>query len=144
MELLSKILNSTQNEIIIYVIAFIFGSAILFFLARSGGDVKTSLNALELVKVMLHNSLGAKADGILDIWIEGLKMIQDGEFSNEDKVDQFVRYIRLGATSKGVELTDEDVEKIELLVLSTLEQFINKKPSQIKTVVNKFNAMNHR
>ena len=71
-------------------------------------------------------------------------MIQDGEFSNEDKVDQFVRYIRLGASSKGVELTDEDVEKIELLVLSTLEQFINKKPSQIKTVVNKFNAMNHR
>ena len=71
-------------------------------------------------------------------------MIQDGEFSNEDKVDQFVRYIRLGAISKGVELTDEDVEKIELLVLTTLEQFLSKKPSQIKTVVNKFNAMNQR
>jgi hypothetical protein len=46
--------------------------------------------------------------------------------------------------SKGLELTDEDVEKIELLVLSTLEQFVSKKPSQIKTVVNKFNAMNQR
>lgn len=144
MEFLSKILNSTQNEIIIYVIAFIFGSAILFFLARSGGDVKTSLNALELVKVMLHNSLGAKADGILDIWIEGLKKIQDGEFSQDDAVDQFVRYIRLGCAQKGIELSEEDVDKIHLLVLSTLEKFTNKKPKTIEIAVNKFNAMNHR
>jgi len=73
-----------------------------------------------------------------------LKMIQDGEFSNEDKVDQFVRYIRLGAISKGVELTDEDVDKIHMLVLSTMETFIGKKPKQIEIAVNKFNAMNHR
>ncbi len=144
MELVSNFLKSTQNEIIVYVICFILGSVVFFFLAKSKTESSAALQTLEVIKLVLRSKLGEKADGILDIWIEGLKMIQDGEFSNEDKVDQFVRYIRLGATSKGVELTDEDVEKIELLVLSTLEQFINKKPSQIKTVVNKFNAMNHR
>lgn len=144
MEFLSKILHSTQNEIIIYVLAFIFGSLILFFLARSGGDIKSSLNTLELIKVMLHSKLGPKADGILDIWIEGLKKIQDGEFSQDDAVDQFVRYIRLGCAQKGIELSEEDVDKIHLLVLSTLEKFTSKKPKTIEIAVNKFSAMNHK
>ena len=86
--------------------------------------------------------MGSKADQILDIWIKGLELIQDGEFSSEDAVDQFVRYIRLGAAEKGIELTEEDVDKINMLVLSTLENFTGKKPQQIKAVVNKFNAMN--
>ena len=86
--------------------------------------------------------MGSKAGKILDIWIEGLNKIQDGEFSVSDGVDQFVRFIRLGASSKGVELTDEDIEKIEMLVLSTLETFTSKHPKQISTAVNKFNAMN--
>jgi hypothetical protein len=45
---------------------------------------------------------------------------------------------------KGIELTEEDTEKIELLVLSTFEKFVSKKPKQINIAVNKFNAMNHR
>jgi hypothetical protein len=31
-----------------------------------------------------------------------------------------------------------------MLVLSTLETFVGKKPKQIEIAVNKFNAMNHR
>ena len=142
MEFLSKLLNSTQNEIIIYVLAFILGLVVLFFLAKSGVDVKSSLNTLELIKLMLHNKLGDKADGILDIWIEGLKKIQDGEFSEDDAVDQFVRYIRLGCAQRGIQLSEEDVDKIHLLVLSTLEKFTSKKPKTIEIAVNKFNAMN--
>lgn len=142
MEFLAKLLNSTQNEIILLILAFIIGSVVLFFLARSGADVKSSLNTLELVKVMLHSRLGDKANGILDIWIEGLKKIQDGEFSEDDAVDQFVRYIRLGCAQKGIELSEEDVDKIHLLVLSTLEKFTSKKPKTIAIAVNKFNAMN--
>ncbi len=144
MEKVLSLLTSAGNDLLLYGILFVVAVFVFTFLVKNQTDTKNALNTLQIIKIVLSSKLGDKADGILDIWIEGLKMIQDGEFSNEDKVDQFVRYIRLGATSKGVELTDEDVEKIELLVLSTLEQFINKKPSQIKTVVNKFNAMNHR
>ena len=142
MEFLSKLLNSTQNEIIIYVLAFILGLVVLFFLAKSGFDVKSSLSTLELIKLMLHSKLGDRADGILDIWIEGLKKIQDGEFSEDDAVDQFVRYIRLGCAQRGIQLSEEDVDKIHLLVLSTLEKFTSKKPKTIEIAVNKFNAMN--
>lgn len=144
MDFLTKILNLTQNEVILYILAFIFGTVILFFLAKSGTDIKSSLNTLELIKVMLHNKLGDKADGILDIWIEGLKKIQDGEFSKDDAVDQFVRFIRLGCVQRGIELSGEDVDKIHFLVLSTLEKFTSKKPKTIEIAVNKFSAMNHK
>ena len=70
--------------------------------------------------------------------------IQDGEFSKDDAVDQFVRFIRLGCVQKGIELSEEDVDKIHMLVLSTMETFMGKKPKQIEIAVNKFNAMNHR
>ena len=139
---LSHFLSKTQNEIIFYVIAFVVGSIVLFFLAKSGSDVKSSLNTLELVKLMLQSKLGDKANGILDIWIDGLKKIQDGEFSEDDAVDQFVRFIRLGCAQRGIQLSEEDVDKIHLLVLSTLEKFTKKKPKTIEIAVNKFNAMN--
>ena len=144
MEFLSNFLNSTQNEIIVYVICFIHGSVVFFFLAKSRSESSAALQTLEVVKLVLRSKLGEKADGILDIWIEGLKKIQDGEFSQDDAVDQFVRYIRLGCAQKGIELGEEDVDKIHMLVLSTLETFVGKKPKQIQIAVNKFNAMNHR
>jgi len=144
MELVNNFLKSTQNEIIVYVISFILGSVVFFFLAKSKSEGAAALQTLEVVKLVLRNKLGDKADGILDIWIEGLKKIQDGEFSKDDAVDQFVRFIRLGCVQKGIELSEEDVDKIHMLVLSTLETFVGKKPKQIEIAVNKFNAMHNR
>jgi len=141
---MEKLLTAVQNDFILLIICFVFGSAFLFFYAKTRAPISDTISSLELVKIFLANALGKKGEAILDIWIEGLKKIEDGEFSNEDAVDQFVRFIKLGAAQKGVELTEEDTEKIELLVLSTFEKFISKKPKQINIAVNKFNAMNHR
>ena len=144
MEFLSNFLNSTQNEIIVYVICFILGSVVFFFLAKSKSEGSAALQTLEVIKLVLRSKLGNKADGVLDIWIEGLKKIQDGEFSQDDAVDQFVRFIRLGCVQKGIELSEADLDKIHILVLSTLETFVGKKPKQIEIAVNKFNAMHNR
>ncbi len=141
---MEKLLSSVQNDVILLIICFVFGSAFLFFYARTRGRVAETITSLELVKVFLSNALGDKGEAILDIWIEGLKKIEDGEFSSEDAVDQFVRFIKLGAAQKGVELSEQDTEKIELLVLTTLEKFVSQKPKQINIAVNKFNAMNNR
>jgi len=144
MEFINHFLKNTQNEIILYVICFILGSVVFFFLAKSKSEGAAALQTLEVIKLVLRSKLGDKADGILDIWIDGLKKIQDGEFSQDDAVDQFVRFIRLGCAQKGIELSEEDVDKIHMLVLSTLETFVGKKPKQIEIAVNKFNAMNNR
>ena len=139
---MEKLLTAVQNDFILLIICFVFGSAFLFFYAKTRAPISDTISSLELVKIFLANALGKKGEAILDIWIEGLKKIEDGEFSNEDAVDQFVRFIKLGAAQKGIELTEEDAEKIELLVLSTFEKFVSKKPKQINIAVNKFNAMN--
>ena len=141
---MEKLLTAVQNDFILLIICFVFGSAFLFFYAKTRAPISDTISSLELVKIFLANALGKKGEAILDIWIEGLKKIEDVEFSNEDAVDQFVRFIKLGAAQKGIELTEEDTEKIELLVLSTFEKFVSKKPKQINIAVNKFNAMNHR
>ena len=108
MEFINHFLKNTQNEIILYVICFILGSVVFFFLAKSKTEGAAALQTLEVIKLVLRSKLGDKADGILDIWIEGLKKIQDGEFSEDDAVDQFVRFIRLGCAQKGIQLIDSN------------------------------------
>jgi hypothetical protein len=52
-----------------------------------------------------------------------------------------VRFVKLGASSKGIELSEDDLEHIRVLVDSTLDVFVGKKPQEINIAVNKFNKM---
>lgn len=142
MQILKHLFSNTTDTILFYLVIFSLVSSGLFYLARLRSGSAVVLNTLQIIKVMLSSKLGSKADALVDIWIEGLKKIQDGEFSREDGVDQFVRYVRLAAANKGVTLTEEDVQHIASLVSSTLDIFLGKKQSEISLGVNKFNAMN--
>ena len=125
MEKLMSIFTNTQNDLILFLICCVIGIAVLTYLAKFTADTKVTLNTLQVIKIVLEAKLGSKAGKILDIWIEGLNKIQDGEFSVSDGVDQFVRFIRLGAASKGVELSDEDIEKIEKFDVKLIDQDVN-------------------
>lgn len=142
MKLILDFLTHTGNTLIVYAILFVVGSSVLYYLASLKSESAVVLNTLQVIKIMLRSKLGDKADTILDIWIEGLKKIQDGEFSEADGIDQFIRFVRLGASSKGLNLTDEEVEMIKTLVGSTLETFLNKKKNTLDNGVNQFTAMN--
>jgi len=144
MQILNHVFSNSADTILFYLITFSIVSAALFYLAKLRSGSAVVLNTLQIIKMMLSSKLGSKADALIDIWIEGLKKIQDGEFSREDGVDQFVRYVRLAAANKGVLLTEDDVQHISQLVSSTLDIFIGKKQSEISLGVNKFNAMNNR
>jgi len=124
-----------------YILIFLIGSVILFHLSKLKNERQVALNTLQIIHMVLKSKLGDKADMLVSIWVEGLKKIQDGEFSNADGVDQFVRYLRLAAKVNGIELSDADVESLSTLVLTTLQTYIGKKPKEIDIVVNKFTAM---
>jgi hypothetical protein len=124
-----------------YVLIFLIGSVILFHLSKLKNERQVALNTLQIIHMVLKSKLGDKADMLVSIWVEGLKKIQDGEFSDADGVDQFVRYLRLAAKVNGIELSDADVESLSTLVLTTLQTYIGKKPKEIDIVVNKFAAM---
>ena len=142
MEHIIHFLTSSGNSVLLYATVFIVSCSILYYLAGLKSESAVVLNTLQLIKILLSAKLGSKADMLIDIWIEGLKKIQDGEFSKEDGIDQFIRFVRLGASTKGISLTDEDVEHIRILVGSTLSIFLGKKQNTLIQGVNKFNALN--
>ena len=92
----------------------------------------------------MYASLGPKAAELIDIWIEGIQMIQDGEFSQEDGIEQFVRYVKLAATSKGVNLSDTETDALRTLAETTLKVFVGKKKSEVVAAVKAFNSPNYK
>jgi len=145
MDLITKLTSIATGhllELIPFVIMLIVTSFVLFLLSRSyKSESKIALDTLLVIKSVLSAKLGTKGTLLVDAWVSGLQKIQDGEFSDDDKVDQFVRFLRLAAANEGVNLSDEDVNNIHTIVLSTLDLFIGKKPETIAIAVNKFNAM---
>jgi hypothetical protein len=123
------------------VILFVVGSFIFYHLAKLKEQRGVALTTLQIIETVLRAKLGDKASKILNIWVEGLKLIQDGEFSKDDAVDQFLRYLRLNAAQNGIELSDEDINSLHTLVLSTLDTFLGKKPAEIQRTVNQFAVM---
>lgn len=129
------------DNIVGQVVLFVVASFILYHLAKLKEQRGVALTTLQIIETVLRAKLGDKASKILNIWIEGLKLIQDGEFSKNDAVDQFLRYLRLNAAQNGIELSDEDINSLHTLVLSTLDTFLGKKPAEIQRTVNQFTVM---
>ena len=75
MELITNFLKNTQNELLLYVICLVLGCVVFFFFAKVRTETSAALKTLEVVKLVLRDKLGDKAEGILDIWIEGLKKV---------------------------------------------------------------------
>jgi hypothetical protein len=144
MDFVIEFLTKNISSIGTYILFFLLGSAVLFHLSKLKNERQVALSTLQIIHAVLKSKLGEKSDMLISIWIEGLKKIQDGEFSDEDGVDQFVRYLRLAAKNNGIELDEADVQAISTLVLSTLQTYVGKKPKEIDIAVNKFNIMIHR
>ncbi len=143
MEALIKSLTSHISSVLPVAIICLVTIVGLFLLSRGyKSESQVALDSLFVIKNLLAAQLGEKGGLLVDIWIRGLQNIQDGEYSEADKIDTFVRFIKLGAANEGVTLSEEDLQRIQQLVITTLELFVGKKPTTIAVAVNKFNAMN--
>jgi hypothetical protein len=143
MEALIKSLTSHATSVLPVVIVCVLTIFGLFLLSRGyKSESQVALDSLFVIKNLLASQLGEKGGLLVDIWIKGLQNIQDGEYSEADRIDTFVRFIKLAAANEGVTLTEEDLQRIQTLVITTLELFVGKKPTTIAVAVNKFNAMN--
>lgn len=129
---------------LLYVVVAVVACVVLYFLSKHKTKSNIALQALIIIKTFMYASLGLKAAELIDIWIEGIQMIQDGEFSQEDGIDQFVRYVKLAATSKGVNLTDTETDALRTLAETTLKVFHDKKKSEVTAAVKSFNSLNYK
>lgn len=141
MKFLTDIITLHLIEFSVYLGIFVAGTAGLFFLAKYKSQSALALQALIIVRAYLYARFGARAGNLVDIWIAGIKMIQDGEFSADDGVDQFVRYVNLGASTKGLTLSDTELEAIKNLASATLKMFLNRRKTEINLAVRKFSSM---
>jgi len=138
------LISKNASGLLLYVVIFAIGSSVLFFLSKLKTESGVALQTLIVIKAILSRQIGSKAGDIVDIWIEGLKKIEDGEFSREDGVDQFIRFVRLGAATRGIELSELELNAVTSLVESTLNIFVGKKPKEITMAVNQFTVMNKK
>ena len=145
MEAIIKSLLSHASSILPIVLICIVTIVGLFLLSRGyKSETQVALDSLFIIKNLLATQLGEKGSLLVDIWIRGLQNIQDGEYSESDKIDTFVRFIKLAAVNEGINLSEEDLQRIQSLVITSLELFVGKKSTTIAVAVNKFNALNVR
>jgi hypothetical protein len=141
LKLLESYFQNNLQSIVIYLLFFVISNISFYHLAKLKKQRLIMYQVLSLVQNVLAQKLGTKGQALVAIWVDGLSKIQDGEFSKDDYIDQFLRYIRLAARQNGIELTDTDVELLHTLIMSTLDIFMSEKPKEINNVVNKFNTM---
>ena len=140
MQAILNFLLHSLDGIILYIVLFLVGSYALYHLARLKNQRAYLFTTIKIVSSVLGSKFGSKAEALLEIFVDGLNKIQDGDFSNDDVVDWFLRYVRLSAQQKGIVLSDEDINNLHTLISSTVFTFVGKNPKQIQHAVNQFNA----
>ena len=141
MQTVLNFLLHSFDGLILYILLFLVGSFVLYHLARLKNQRAYLFTTIKIISSVLGNKFGSKASDLLEIFVDGLDKIQDGDFSNDDVVDWFLRYVRLSAQQKGITLTDEDINNLHTLISSTVFIFVGKNPKQIKHAVNQYNAL---
>lgn len=142
MHLFFEHLKSSLIDISIYLVFYAVSSGIMLYLSKMKSKRNYLYSTLIIVKTVLAAKFGSKANDLIDIWMDGLKKIEDGEFSNEDKTDQFLRYLRLAAQEKNVKLSAQEIDILHAVIISTFDRISPEKPKEVTLAVNKFNAMN--
>ena len=100
----------------------------LYYLAKFAVLINYAINTLKTVKSFLVEKLGDKAGLIIDILIEGLTSIQDGDLSEQEMIDEFIKIIKMRAAS--AELTVAEQEIVEEAARMTIQSIAKDKNKQ--------------
>jgi hypothetical protein len=113
-----------------WVILLALGTVIaLYYLAPYGFAAIKMQTALKQVRGYLASKLGEKAASIIDIWIEGLDAIKDGNFTEEEMIEEFIKIIKLRAAT--VTLTAEDEKAVEEAARMTIQSIKGKQANKV-------------
>lgn len=124
-------LDFIDNTLSIYGWYILFGLGFiifLYYLAPYGKAVISMQKKLKEVKGFLILKLGPKAGKIIDVWIEGLEAIKDGILTEEEMVTEFIKIIKMRASS--VELKKEDEKVLEQAARMTIQSLAGNDKNQ--------------
>lgn len=119
---MSSFVSLIENFLSLYgwYILLALGTIIfLYFLTPYITAVIYVQKKLQKVKSFLTEKLGPKAGQVIEVWIEGLDSIKDGDFTEEEMVKEFIKIIKLRAAS--VDLSGEDDKTLEEAAQMTIQ-----------------------
>lgn len=115
-------------------ILFALGTILSFsYLAGRRKQINSVESALLKVKGLLGDRLGSKGSLIFDIWLDGLNAIKDGDFTDQEMLDEFMKIIKMKASSVAPLNKEEEavVEEAAQMTISSLNGQKNKIAVQI-------------
>jgi len=113
------------------ILAGVIGVLSLRFLAGHKREVEYAKTALNTIKNMINGQLGSKADAVIDAWLEGIAAIEDGDFTTQEMVTEFVKFIKIALNDKQVELTPDEEEVVgEAASLTVQMMAVKSKPTK--------------
>ena len=119
----------------VYGIAILFalGSVLLFkYLSSRPDDVKVVENTLSKVEGFLNDKLGDKATIVLEAWKKGLKNAKDGEYTDQEMLENFIEIVKIDLKKADFDqLTTDEIKSVEKAAIMTLSKINNKKKTEI-------------
>jgi len=115
-------------------ILFALGTVLSFsYLAGRRKQINSVESSLLKVKGLLGDRLGSKGSLIFDIWLDGLNAIKDGDFTDQEMLDEFMKIIKMKASSVTPLNKEEEavVEEAAQMTISSLNGQKNKIAVQI-------------
>lgn len=106
------------------------GTVIIFYyLTQHIYLIATVQTKLNFIKSYLEKNLGDKAGEIIDIWIKGLESIKDGNFTEEEMIEQFMNIVRIKTNVNHLSLEEQKV--VNSAVEMTIQSFANQKSKNV-------------
>jgi len=106
------------------------GTVIVFYLlAQHVYLIATIQTKLNFIKSYLEKNLGDKSGEVIDIWIKGLESIKDGNFTEEEMIEQFINIIKIKTEAQ--KLSTEEQKVIKSAVELTVQSFTNQKSKNV-------------
>jgi len=125
-------INNIEYILLIYGWWILLAQAtviVFYVLAQHVYLIATVQTKLNFIKSYLEKNLGDKAGEIIDIWIAGLESIKDGNFTEEEMIEQFMNIVRIKTSANKFSLEENKI--INSAIEMTIQSFTNKKSKNV-------------
>jgi len=102
---------------------------VFYVLAQHVYLIATVQTKLNFIKSYLEKNLGDNTGEIIDIWITGLESIKDGNFTEEEMIEQFMKIVRIKTSANKFSLEENKI--INSAIEMTIQSFTNKKSKNV-------------
>ena len=97
---------------------------VMQYLSKNKSKLSVVSSAIQILHMLFGDKLGNKANAIFDIWLDCLTKVQNGEWTEQEMLDEFFRIV---SEVEKAELTEADKMQITDLTKASIKMFAENK-----------------